>query len=141
MDVSKKEKVLALLQRSQFGVVATNSGTTPKSAVVAVSETQDLEIIFGSFKETRKNRNLERDPRISLVIGWESAMTLQIEGEARRLEGDERITAEDIHCRKNALSKKYKDDPRQEYFKVRPKWIRYSNFSVNPQEVWEVEIK
>lgn len=75
------------------------------------------------------------------MVGWENSTTVQIEGFAEVIEqGEERTRLEDEHCRKNESSGKYRKDPRQEYIKVKPTWIRYSNFSVDPQEVWEVDL-
>jgi general stress protein 26 len=142
MTEDQRKKITVLLKANQFCVLATNSTTgTPESAVVAFSNTSDLEIVFASFKQTRKNKNLEKDPHISMVIGWDNLTTLQVEGTAEVVVGEERARLEDAHCLKNQLSNKYRNDPRQVYFKVRPRWIRYSNFSVDPQEVWEVDLK
>ena len=142
MTSDQQHKIATLLANNQFCVVATNSSANaPESAVVAFSSTPEFEIVFGSFKDTRKNQNLSKDARVSIVIGWDNSTTLQIEGEAIRLMGEERARLEDAHCIKNELSNKYRNDARQEYFKVVPWWIRYSNFSVDPQEIWEVPMK
>ena len=128
------------MQAHEFGVIASNSiDGAPESAVVGFSETDDLEIIIGSFSDTRKNKNIARDPKVSFVIGWDNAkkMTIQIEGIATLLEGEERRTLAEKHCQKNKGSAKFIDIPKQQYFKIVLKWIRYSDFSVNPQEVWE----
>lgn len=143
MTPEQKEKVIRLLERNELGVIATNSaGTSPESAVVAVSHTDDLELIFGSFKGTRKNANIATDPYVSMVIGWDKKekKTLQVEGATVLLSGDERARAEAVHCAKNPASEKFMTDPRQEYFKITPHWFRYSDYSVNPQVVWEVTI-
>ena len=60
---------------------------------------------------------------------------------ATAVEGREREILEEAHCQKNERSQMFCNDPRQEYFKVVPTWIRYSNFSVDPQEVWEIDFK
>ena len=140
----KKQNILKILQTCHFGVIATNSqnGLAPESAVVAFSYTENLEIIFGSFITTRKNINIQNNPKVSFVIGWDNTnkTTIQVEGNAILLESEERIKVQEEHCRRNSESKKYINDPRQQYFKVVPYWIRYSNFSTNPQEVWEVKV-
>ena len=112
----------------------------PESAVVAISETPDLCIVIASFRNSRKNRNIEKDDRVSVVVGWskDESKTLQIEGHAEIVVGEERERLEVAHCKKNPPSLKYKNDVRQEYIKIKPSWVRYSDFSVDPQEVWEV---
>lgn len=141
---TQKEKVASFIKTHSFGVIATNSanGLAPESAVVAFSETELLEIIFGSFSSTRKNQNIRLNPSVSFVIGWDNTdkTTIQIEGKAVLLEGAERETLEQAHCKKNPESTKYLSDPRQEYFKIIPHFLRYSNFSVDPQEVWELAL-
>jgi general stress protein 26 len=81
MTPEQKEKILTVLRKSKFGVIATNSPLgAPESAVIAVSERPDLCVVFGSFNDTRKNANIARDPSVSMVIRWDDAVTLQIEG-------------------------------------------------------------
>lgn len=139
MTPEQKEKIQAVVESSMFGVVATNSGGgAPESAVIGVSNTPQLEFVFGCFNDTRKFKNIAVDPRISLVVGWDKAKTVQIEGTAEVVSGEERQRLEDIHCAKNNRLEKFRTDPRQQYIKVTPKWIRYSDYSINPQEVWEV---
>jgi general stress protein 26 len=143
MDQDQRRKILAVLQRSQFGVISTNTGgKSPESAVVAISETEDLDIIFGSFNTARKNKNIRENSFVSVVVGWdmEHKKTVQIEGEAFITTGEEREMLENIHCAKNKGSSKYRGDSKQEYFRIKPFWIRYSDFSVHPQEVWEVSV-
>ncbi|PIR03581.1 MAG: hypothetical protein COV59_05325 [Candidatus Magasanikbacteria bacterium CG11_big_fil_rev_8_21_14_0_20_39_34] len=138
----QKEQLIKVFEACLFGVVCTNSqdGLSPESAVVAVSYTGNLEIVFGSFDVSRKNKNIQANQYVSLVIGWDNTnkTTVQIEGKAVLLDGEERKNCERRHCQRNPESEKFLSDPRQQYFKVIPHWIRYSNFSVNPQEVWEI---
>ncbi len=143
MNPDQRQKITELLKGSQLAVIATHAGTgAPESAVITISETEDCGIIFGSFSTTRKNQNIKKNPQVSLVIGWDIAerKTIQIEGEAVLLEGQEREEAEAIHCAKNKGHIKYQGNPLQEYFKIVPSWIRYSHLSVEPSEVWEVRL-
>lgn len=139
----KKEKIFQFIRTCQFGVISTvdPGNLTPESAVVAFSENKHLELFLGSFIDTRKNKNISKNPQVSFVIGWDNTnkITTQLEGMALLLEGDEREECIKRHFEKNPDSKKYQNDPRQQYFKIIPSWIRYSNFSVDPQEVWELE--
>lgn len=144
MSDQEKQKILTFFQTYNFGVISTNSknGLAPESAVVAFSYTENLEIIFGSFITTRKNVNIKNNSKVSFVVGWDNTnkTTIQVEGDAIVLEGEDRIKAQQEHCRRNIESQKYINDSRQQYFKIVPYWIRYSNFSFDPQEVWEVNM-
>ncbi len=140
MTTEHSAAVRALLADNVLAVVATNSSSGfPQSAVVALSETEELELIFATFNDTRKFVNLAADQRLSLVVGWnnENKRTLQIEGLARLAEGDEQEWAADIHCAKSVASRRFRDDPRQHYFIVRPVWLRYSDYMAQPKEIWE----
>jgi general stress protein 26 len=139
----KKRKILAVFAANEFAVVSTYPVCTeraPESAVVALSYTEELCVFFGSFSTSRKNSNIRRDARVSVVVGWDNVkkQTVQIEGLAVVLQDEERRVAEERHCRKNADSCRFMGNLKQEYFKVSPAWIRYSDFSQDPQEVWEV---
>jgi general stress protein 26 len=141
MTPEQKEKINTILVENHYGVIATNAGEgSPQSAIVAVSSTPELEVVFGSFAANRKNQNILKNPNVSVVIGWDKIITVQLEGTARLIEGEQRIILEDAHCKKNVGSTKFRKDPRQQYYKITPNWIRYSNYSINPQEVWEVNL-
>jgi general stress protein 26 len=143
MTEEQKQKILKVLHENEFGVVATfptEEDGSPESAVVAISQTPDLEIIFGSFSSSRKNANIKNNAKVSVVVGWDkhAKITVQVEGVAYLVTNTERSLLEAAHCIKNPESEKFKNDSRQEYFKIIPRWIRYSDFSKDPQEVWEI---
>ncbi len=142
-ELEKWKKVFKFISTNEFGVVSTISldGLAPESAVVAISETDSFELVFGSFFDSRKNQNIAKNPSVSVVIGWDNTnkTTIQFEGTALLAEGEERKFLAERHVAKNPDSKEFSDDPRQQYFRIVPKWVRYSNFSVDPQEVWELK--
>ena len=71
MNEQQKQQVIKILQNNEFGVICTNSydRVAPESAVVAISNTEDLQIIFGTFQDSRKFKNLQRDRNVSIVVG------------------------------------------------------------------------
>ncbi len=144
MTQDQEQKIINLLDKNEFGVIATNcSGRAPESAVVAVSNTtSDLQIIFGTFKASRKYANILTDNKVSLAVGWDNQtkQTMQIEGLATEVSPEQRGEIEDIHCKKNPSSERFRGNLQQSYFLIKPTWIRYSDYSVSPQEVWEVEV-
>jgi pyridoxine/pyridoxamine 5'-phosphate oxidase len=127
------------IKKYRFAVISTlSSDGFPQSAYVGFAITADLTIIFDTATDSRKYRNLLADPRISLVIGGEDEQTIQYEGLAQRPgtrlshelmetyfavfpEGRQRVSSENIA-----------------YFVVRPRWIRYSNFTVGRQKIEEI---
>jgi general stress protein 26 len=140
MTPEQKQKIDSVLNANDFGVIATNSGVgSPESAVISISKTPGGAVVFCSSDTLRKNHNIEKDPRISFVTGWDVAIrqTVQIEGIARLLEGADRGAVENAHCVIHKGFEKHKDNPHQQYFIIEPKWIRYSDLSANP-ESWEI---
>ena len=122
--------LLRFLQKHRIAVVATNSPSgAPESAVVGIAVSDQLEIVFDTPSNTRKCQNLRRDPNISLVIGWDAEITVQYEGVA------DEPAAEELARLKKVYFAAYPDGPQREswpgitYFRVRPKWARYSDFN------------
>jgi general stress protein 26 len=146
MNLSQEQqsKIVDVLGDTDYAVIATNTpGTAPESALIAISFLADLSIIFGSLEGARKNANIARDPRVSLVIGWDSEKkrSLQIEGQARLItDTAERRMLVDVHCSAHEHSRLFCDDPAERYFLVTPTWIRYVDGSVAPEEYWEVSL-
>ncbi len=130
--------IARFLAAQTLGVVSTiGTDGQPQSALVAFSETPELKIVFGTFNDSRKFRNLQRDPRASFVISGNDA-TVQLEGTARLAEGTDDEQCRALHIAKNPGSAKYLDDPRQRFFIVTPMWIRYTDYSTEPDTVLEV---
>ena len=141
MDENKR-KVLDFIKKKKLAVVSTiNFKGISESALVAFSETDKLEIIFGTFKNTRKYKNLQNNKNISLVIGWdeEENITIQYEGLANEVKNKEFEECRIIQLNKNPNSKTYAFEKEQRYFKISPKWIRYSNLSKEIEEIFEIK--
>jgi general stress protein 26 len=131
-------KLLDLLKHQSFGVVSTISanGEKPHAALVAFSETEDCEIIFGTASNTRKFENIVNNPKVAFVISADT-WSIQYEGVAEVLTGEDERRYRDIHLQKHPKSKKYAFQEKQKFIKVIPKWIRYMDISKDPQDVSE----
>lgn len=128
MDEQKK-KVLEFIRSQELGVIsAVTPAGLPEAAVIGISEMDDLSLIFGTFNTYRKYKNIKANQNVAFVIGWGNA-TIQYEGVARELEGSEREEAKQIHTKKSPHSAKFGDLAEQHFFKVTPKWIRYTDYS------------
>lgn len=110
-----------------------------QSAVVGFGQTKDLEIIFGTGRSNRKTKNIINDSRVSAVIGWDKNGTVQYEGRARLLTGEEAGQYAEMYFTKNP-SARHNDDADKRYFLVKPSWIRYTDISTNPWTVQESEL-
>ena len=145
MTTDQKQKITYLLEKTKVAVISTNSpdDLAPESATIMFSETPELHVIFGSYDYRRKNKNIFRNPKVSMVIGFDlkEMKTIQLEGVAKILSDKERIEEfKDLHYKKNPGSEKYRKEGKREYVEVTPSWIRYSDFGLNPPEVWEINL-
>jgi general stress protein 26 len=112
----------------------------PQAAIVGFAATDQFEIVFDTLRTTRKAQNLRLTPRVALVIGgWvpNDERTVQYEGEA-----DEPAGAE-LDRLKQVYFAAYPDGPSRAgwpgliYVRVRPTWIRYSDYNKDPPEIVE----
>ena len=86
----KLEEVLEIVRRKRLAVVSTvHDSGAPELALVGFAMTPANEIVFDTLGSSRKAVNIARRPAAALVVGWEDDITVQIEGEARRPEGDD----------------------------------------------------
>ena len=137
-------RALELLQFMRTHRLAVEASVTPlytaQAAVVGIAVTDAFEVVFDTVDTTRKVGNLRQNSRIALVIGGceEGAeRTVQYEGVADEPVGDERERI------KAAYFEAWPDGPSREYWpglmyiRVRPTWIRFSDFNVNPPTIVE----
>ena len=140
---NKNIKILNFIKKQKFTVISTISYRRDKQSegsVIAFSEAENLEIIFGTYNTNRKYENIKNNPEISLVFGFSNnpKITVQYEGTAEELSGDEKDFFAKRHVEKNPESEKYLYKTQQRYFKITPKWIRYSDFDKDPHEIFEI---
>lgn len=135
------KSLLAFLRQHRLAVQASVSATdSPQAAVVGFAVTDQFEIVFDTIDATRKAHNLRRNSKMALVIGGVSPgddRTVQYEGIADEPSGAE------LERLKSVYYGVYPDGPsRLEwsgliYVRVRPTWIRYSDYTVNPPAIVE----
>ena|SRR3989338_4087033 len=132
--VQKKEKVLNFIKKNILGVISTVSlEGKPESAVMVISQKNNLELIFQTPNNYRKYINLKYNPHVAIVFGFdlEEFTTVQYEGIAEEVYGKEIDKCRKIHVAKNPKSIDYAYLPQNKYFIVSPIWIRYWNFNTN----------
>jgi PPOX class probable F420-dependent enzyme len=124
-----RTELLAFLRRHRLCVQASVSETgAPQAAVVGFGVSDDLELVFDTLDTSRKVKNLRRDPRVALVVGWDDEQTAQIEGVADEPKGAE------LERLKQVYFAAYPDGPERlawkgiTYVRVRPTWVRLSDF-------------
>ena len=142
IDPEFRSRLLAFMRGERLAVQATNAADgAPQAAVVGFAVTDAFELVFDTLASTRKARNLRRNAKIAFVIGGlgdGNERTVQYEGIADEPTGAEleRLT--------RAYFAVFPDGPSRAnwpgliYVRVRPTWLRYSDYNVNPPEIIEI---
>ena len=138
-----RQELLAMMRAYRYAIQASVSSTTsPQAAVVGVVVTDDFELFFDTLDTTRKMRNLRQNPKIAFVIGGTvegDERTVQYEGIADEPKGSE------LERLKTVYFNRFPDGPERlawpglVYVRVRPSWIRYSDFKVEPPTIIELD--
>jgi hypothetical protein len=133
-----REQVLGFLRQYRLAVEASVApGGAPQAAVVRFAVSDSLELVFDTLTSTRKYLNLRADPRIALVIGWEQ-QTAQIEGVVDFPTGDELTRLRDCYFVAYPDGRDRLAWPGITHARVRPTWLRYSDFSREPPLIVEL---
>jgi pyridoxine/pyridoxamine 5'-phosphate oxidase len=136
MDEKKKAAFIAYIGGVNCGVISTaDKQHGPEAAFINLAVASNLEIVFETLISSRKYRNLQTDPRAALVIGGHGKTTLQIEGfvdEPVETDLDEAISLYYDACPQNNSHRNW---PGLTYLRLRPRWIRYSDYG----HPWKVE--
>ena len=132
--------LVRLLREDRLAVVSTVAADgAPQSAVVGCAIGDDLEIVFDTLEQTRKARNLRRDPRVSVVIGWDRDRTAQIDGLADFPTGAEGERIRALYFQAYPDGRDRLAWPGITHVRVRPRWIRWSDFTRQPPFIFEAE--
>ena len=135
------QRLLEFMRLHRLAVqTSVSSAGTPQAAIVGFAVTDRFEIVFDTLQNTRKVQNLRGNSRAALVIGgWDAGdeRTVQYEGPADQPAGPE------LERLKQAYFAVYPDGVSRAhwagliYVRVKPEWIRYSDYNRNPPEIVE----
>jgi pyridoxine/pyridoxamine 5'-phosphate oxidase len=136
-----RSAVLAFVRSHRWAIEATASlAHAPQAAIIGFAATEELELVFDTLASSRKAENLRANPRIALVIGgWNDnePRTVQYEGIADFPAGAE------LERLKQVYFAVFPDGPTRlswpgiTYVRVKPLWLRYSDFLAEPPSVIE----
>jgi general stress protein 26 len=134
------EEVFQFMKSERLAVLATvGDDGKPEAALMGFAVTPELEIIFDTVKSSRKYPNLKKNRRVAWVIGCATEITVQYEGLAEELAGEE------LAKYKKTYFATFPDGPAREswpgitYFVVRPKWVRYCDYDPRRRRIEERE--
>ncbi len=140
--MDRRKIIFSFLNSQPLAVISTvNDKGNPESALIGFGGKEDLVLIVGTNKSTRKYKNVLKNPRVALAIGFGQEMiTVQYEGIAELMPDSELKEYQKLYYVKNPSAKKYESDEGQVYFKIIPKWIRYTDFNKDPEELFEITL-
>ncbi len=134
-----RDALIQFLRRSKLAIEATVAADgAPQAAVVGFAVSDALELVFDTVETTRKFRNLRADPRIALVVGWDEGITAQIEGIADVPTGAEAERIRECYFVAYPDGRDRLAWPGITHVRVRPTWIRYSDFTTVPPQIVEL---
>ena len=131
---------LAFLRQHRLAVVSTVRDGAPQAAVVGIAVTDALEIVFDTVTTSRKYANLIADPRVALVAGWDYGQTVQVEGVADVPSGHEVTACKQVYFAVWPDGRERERWPDIAYIRVRPRWLRYSDYSAAPPQIEELTL-
>lgn len=138
--MDKKKTILDFIKKQKLAVISTVGENKPESAVLEFGETDDLEIIIDTFTSSRKYKNLQTNKNVSFVIGWDEDITVQYEGIAEEVKGDEAKRYKQAYWSKNPKAQRWDSREGITYFKITPIWIRYSDLNKDPWDIFEIKL-
>ena len=129
------------MRQHRYAVEASVSAADhPQAAVVGIVVTDAFEVFFDTIDTSRKLVNLRGQPTVALVIGGTSPgdeRTVQYEGVADEPQGDELVELKRLYVATFPDGADREAWPGIAYLRVKPVWIRYSDFSADPPQIEE----
>lgn len=136
-----RSEVLAFMRRHSLAVQASVSPAAgPQAAVVGFVVTDDFEIVFDTLATTRKVANLRRNTQCALVIGGMvdgEECTVQFEGITDEPVGADLDRLKELYFVRFPDARGRQRWPGLTYIRVRPRWLRVSDFSQSPPAITE----
>ena len=144
-----RKQLVDFIRSNPLATVATVSADgSPQAALVGVAVSDRLELVFDTLETTRKFLNLRANPRIAVVFGAAGAYEsgkhdercVQLEGTADVPSGgDLKLVQESIYFAQFPDGRSRLEWPKITYVRVRPVWIRHSDYTADPPLIIELQ--
>jgi general stress protein 26 len=136
-----RSELVSFLRDQKWAVEATVSvHGVPQAAVIGIAVTDELEIVFDTFEDARKTRNLRQNKRMALVVGWDDGRTVQLEGIADEPRGDELERLKKVYFARFPDGEERAKKGNVVYVRVRPTWARVSDFRSGEPVMTVIEV-
>jgi len=135
----EREQLVAFVRHHRLAVEASvTQSAGPQAAVVAIAVSDNLEFVFDTVTSSRKYQNLVQNPRIALVIGWDREITMQVEGMVDFPSGADLEQVREVYFATHPDGRNRLSWPGIVHARVRPTWLRYSDFNQDPGLIVEL---
>jgi hypothetical protein len=135
------DDAFCFLRSKRLAVIATtHANDAPEAALIGFAFDAFVGLVFDCAASSRKAQNLRRQPLAALVIGWDDETTLQMEGVASELAGDELIRAKEVYFESWPDGRERENWRDIAYFVVKPNWMRFSRYS-DPPAIAEFDLR
>jgi len=139
---AEREKLLRFMRQERYAVQASvTAHGAPQAAIIGVVVTDRFEVFFDTLAGSRKAVNLRHNSGAALVIGpaaADSERTVQLEGVADEPSGVDLERLLELYFSRFPDGRERQTWPAISYWRVRPTWLRYSDYSVEPPEIIEL---
>lgn len=145
--VISRNALLKFMRANPLVTAATVSAEgTPAAAILGVAVSERLELVFDTLDTSRKFRNVQGNARVAVVFGaagsYQSGKhderTVQYEGIADVPSREElKRVQEEIYFKQFPDGRERLKWAHITYVRVRPLWIRYSDYNAGPPRIIE----
>lgn len=139
-----KAGVLEFIRGHRYAVEATvSSARRAQAAVIGFAIDDRFVLVFDTLRSSRKFANLQENPSMALVFGGsgnDDVRTARLEGEARTLDGAVEAHLTTMYCAKFPDGAERAATSDVVYYRVTPRWLRYSDFSQTPPRIIEWDL-
>jgi hypothetical protein len=124
-----QQQFINFVRQCGQAVIATRGAEgAPQAALVGITATGRGELVFDTSRSSRKYRNLSAFAQVALVIGRENEMTVQCEGTADTPTGADRDRCLQAYFAQYPDGVERAHDHEIVHVRVRPSWLRYSDY-------------
>jgi PPOX class probable F420-dependent enzyme len=124
-----QQGLISFVHERGLGVIATRGPDgSPQAALVGLAATDRAELIFDTSISSRKYANIEQDPHVAVVIGWDNEVTVQLEGTADILSGDDLVRGVAAYFEQYPDGRQRAESPEISHVRITPRWLRYSDY-------------
>jgi general stress protein 26 len=122
-------EVVRFVRAHGDGVLSTLSPDgSPRAAYLTLAATDDGELVLDARATSRTVTNVRGDARVAVVVGGPDGVTLQTQGLAVVVQGDERRRCADVYRTAFPRFAASLADPSIVVVRVRPTWARLGDY-------------